>query len=1079
MSTTLESLEQRVKKLEDKSGSQKTFGKQYSSAGTTSSDFLIKTRAGVKIQMGRKFIDLIKDGKINVDDSTCIYEADAVGSKDGIYVIGSGDDVQVILKVGDQTITLLGEIGTTYVSFMGEQETTADMKYQALTNIGFLYSSIDDFTTDSLQNGIIYIESTQKLYIVKNGEISEYEFEFPNPFTEQFVIAKETDGDGALVIQGEGTENSLMFDSLMIYVEDDDTYMKSDGSIYIYINDNKKITITKSKVTFETDVISEYFGSPNATSDAGFRLYMSNGESTLEVDNLIVRNGIDLDNSMIPYPLWWFFSNNVISEAEIYDEDDEDDEDEDDEDDMEAGDVKYTLTLKYKGNYSEGDILYVYFVKDNEFITIPLKVESAKENYDTEEADYDYYVAISESGDIILILDDVLYITSGTEFIDPSDDDDDDDVEYTWSDDETYITYNDVDYYIDDDVDEEAGSNSIIFTINGTEYTVETDIVGAGSTTVTVSIMSDGFTDDYTYDDFNSDYYTSNFISELDGLLIFKVASASGEDAILSIGQDIDIKYSTSNADVIDDTISQVRIGNLTTLDKDRIDNNITEGVSDIEGIGVYANELAALEAQYVSGYNLPITDNSSRFASTEWVINYVNENVSQAGYYWSNEKDDNDQPIDPVYVGTAIGDFEVSEDQIYLWYTNDQETYSLVDEYIFPDEDYIYFLSMSAASVNYINSSISYNCTVPAGFIAIVTEDGTTNYYTFMTESGEVDNDITNASEDCTSLYFSTGVTSADEASSYKTRLLAILQEAQAGVIPDIEGFYVLWRVKVSDIESGTITFTSSNGDTLNLIQTSSTSSIFEEPVNAMYHATGGIINTNDLGRYWVTLDDDGYINGCDDWQYSSGSYGESDAELDANARYGISVDQWGSLEWVKKWIMQWMQYIYSLNDSYYSETFDRYLINSALSSAENGKSSMVISCGFGGDIHVASYGSSDPDYSTDFIFSPEVYFTAHLVYGYVTVDLNMRRVQIGGKLTDIGQANSSAVLSSNSTPTISDGFFEVMGFADMNIVIRSHSRTSGDTVTYTYIYYPEYNVNTSDSDYEPTINTVTQTYD
>ena len=57
----LQQLKQRIASLE----AQKNvlFGNSYSSACSSSSDYLIKTRGKVKIQIGNKFIDLLKDGK--------------------------------------------------------------------------------------------------------------------------------------------------------------------------------------------------------------------------------------------------------------------------------------------------------------------------------------------------------------------------------------------------------------------------------------------------------------------------------------------------------------------------------------------------------------------------------------------------------------------------------------------------------------------------------------------------------------------------------------------------------------------------------------------------------------------------------------------------------------------------------------------------------------------------------------------------------------------------------------------------------------------------------------------------------
>ena len=258
--------------------SQNLFGRTYDEAGSTKSDFVIKTRGKVKIQYGSKFIDLIKDGKINADVKF-IYKQDEVGVSDGIYVIGNEDDLKVVLRVGDDQIDLGGS-GNSYVSFLVEQEATPEQKYTALRNIGFTYASLADVTAADLKNGIVYVEDEQQLYIIHDGQITSYSTtsvaEFANPFTSQFVIAKTSSEEGALVIQGTGIENALMFDTLTIY-SDADSITRVDST---------------GEVVFSNTVVSNTFQSDGATSDTGFRIYIADdGQSILEVDQVVFRKG--------------------------------------------------------------------------------------------------------------------------------------------------------------------------------------------------------------------------------------------------------------------------------------------------------------------------------------------------------------------------------------------------------------------------------------------------------------------------------------------------------------------------------------------------------------------------------------------------------------------------------------------------------------------------------------------------------------------------------------------------------------------------------------------------------------------
>lgn len=360
----LESLKKRVSELESqKQDNLSMFGRSYNQTGNLNSDFLIKTKGQIKVQFGGKFIDLIKDGKINVDASFIftVKSQDKIGVKDGIYLT---DDGLVYLKVGENLINLVGEIGNTYVSFLGEQETQADSKYTALRNIGFLYPDINSFGEDSLQNGIIYIEAEQKLYIVQNGQLSEFSIAFPNPFTEQFIIQKNDANNGALLIKGSGITNSLAFDSFYIFTEEGNTYLRSDGEINIMIDEDTFINVTQSKTTIKNIVEANTFQSIDASYDSGFMLYIDDNGSTLIVDNLIVRNQSDEVSTGI-YPVQWSLKHNVITSV-------------DQVSDPTLGSV-FALSLKYKNEYKVGDYIYFYGdVEVNDFssqvIRIPAQV---------------------------------------------------------------------------------------------------------------------------------------------------------------------------------------------------------------------------------------------------------------------------------------------------------------------------------------------------------------------------------------------------------------------------------------------------------------------------------------------------------------------------------------------------------------------------------------------------------------------------------------------------------------------------------------------------------------------------------
>lgn len=351
----IEELEKRIKQLEDKlNKTQQSFGRSYNSVGSLESDYLIKTKGQIKIQYGSKFIDLIKDGKINVE-SRFIYKQEEVGTKDGIYVNSNGE---VTLKIRDLQIQLTNDTGTTYVSFMNNQSTTPQEKQTALKNIGFIYETLEELDESIVQNGIIYITSENKIYTIVNGRVQEYGLKIPNPYTEQFVIQKSDNKEGALVIRGSGVNNSLKFDTLTIY-SDTQSYINSQDALHFIINNKEIFYIDQNIIKSASPLQINELYSNGQTVNNGFWLYTdSNNKSYLYVDNLTVRNQLYSNISQNIYPDYYWYSNNIaddLIESAYKDE---------------SGNpvVTFTLVLRYLAEYYEGQIL-VTFLNINDVLT--------------------------------------------------------------------------------------------------------------------------------------------------------------------------------------------------------------------------------------------------------------------------------------------------------------------------------------------------------------------------------------------------------------------------------------------------------------------------------------------------------------------------------------------------------------------------------------------------------------------------------------------------------------------------------------------------------------------------------------
>lgn len=147
------------------------FGKNYQETGSSSSPLLLKSNGEIKVQWGNKYIDLVKNGKINSSAKEYVFTVSSKEdiSDDGIYLVTEDNSIWFSQ---DGTTQQISASDNSYVSFNSEQETTSDQKLQALTNIGFYYDTLDK--AQEAGNGIIFNKADNKLYIVNDGVISEY-----------------------------------------------------------------------------------------------------------------------------------------------------------------------------------------------------------------------------------------------------------------------------------------------------------------------------------------------------------------------------------------------------------------------------------------------------------------------------------------------------------------------------------------------------------------------------------------------------------------------------------------------------------------------------------------------------------------------------------------------------------------------------------------------------------------------------------------------------------------------------------------------------------------------------------------
>lgn len=276
----------------------KLFGRTYSTVGNSDSDFIIKTRGQVKVQWGKKFIDIIKDGKLNVDVSFIgsVDSYNDIGSKDGLYYVK--EDGSIYLVVNGNKINILGDADGTCVSFASKQDTADEQKGQASKNLGIRYSSKDEATEYGVTNGIVFLEDANRWYIVEDGVFTLYPSELESPYKKQLIISKEDNSIGALVISGQGNSNALVFnagsDTLSIYKDSDNYSIDSSSPIITTVGTTSTAELGLDGLSLSESLFCDSIESSSASDSTGFKLYMLDGKSILSVDQLMVRESSDI-----------------------------------------------------------------------------------------------------------------------------------------------------------------------------------------------------------------------------------------------------------------------------------------------------------------------------------------------------------------------------------------------------------------------------------------------------------------------------------------------------------------------------------------------------------------------------------------------------------------------------------------------------------------------------------------------------------------------------------------------------------------------------------------------------------------
>lgn len=301
---------------------EKFFGRTYETVGNVSGDLLLKTRGGVKVQIGSSFIDLVKNGKINVDIDI-IKEA---SSKDniidnGLYIV---KDV-LYVKYQNTILPLSNNTGENQVSYLPQLNITQKQKIQAQKNIGIYYDTLEE-AQQNVNNGYFYIKE-RGIYVINNQTLDQV-------LTLNYLNSNEIN------------LSSAQFNNLHVgkaFLQENQLSLNNDFELFL--KSQKLLNISNSAFTIYNSLLSSSIKDINGI----FQLYVdsTSGESYLKVDHIICSdNSKDYQANLCNTQYYINNGNNVIKYINI------------------SETKVITLYLKYQVQYNPEDILHVEFDKD-------------------------------------------------------------------------------------------------------------------------------------------------------------------------------------------------------------------------------------------------------------------------------------------------------------------------------------------------------------------------------------------------------------------------------------------------------------------------------------------------------------------------------------------------------------------------------------------------------------------------------------------------------------------------------------------------------------------------------------------